>query len=57
MWFAHVGVVTHTVASLLQRLMNSAATRNAPVPPGACAVRTRLAKSAGCSPSNKFSIF
>ena len=57
MWFAQVGLVTHTVAPGLQRTINSAATRSAPVPPGACAVRTRLANNAWCSPNYWFSIF
>jgi len=43
LWLGHVGVLIHTFCALVWRLMNSAAMRNAPVPPKLCAVLARFA--------------
>ena len=40
-WFGHVGLEIQMFCAAVWRLINSAAIRNAPVPPKLCAVLTR----------------
>jgi hypothetical protein len=51
-WFAHVGLLSQTLAAGKCFLRKSAATRNDPVPPGVCAVMARRQEIASCPGPN-----